>query len=403
MKRLLRPGCFLLFLALLLTGCAGVPADVASSKSAASAKAASSAAGESLSDVSAASEVASASSEKPASTASVSGALDLSSLADYDRRVTAGVTIYKDLRYGAREDRADEGAGYPKGGRYNRHRSGQYYDVYVPAGATADTPVLLYLHGGSWCQEYDKDDESVTTGLAQSGFVVLSMDYILQVDVNANPSATPYPDVTFASMLRDVDAMVSHMKTLLPSLGLKAKKFAIAGGSAGAHLAALYAWDAGAPQQMNLALKHEIPVGFLVSVGGPLDMSSDRAVQWMNLFKKSTPNMARLITVMAGGTSVDQLAAVVKTYSPLALINAKTVPSVICYSHLPPEQDPYVLYYGNGMRGDGIVEGSSYDNIVAALEAAGVPHANQEIVGGHCSIDAAWVAATMKEFAKKYL
>ncbi|MBP5617636.1 MAG: alpha/beta hydrolase, partial [Clostridia bacterium] len=300
------------------------------------------------------------------------------------------------------DDRADEGAGYKKGGSYNRHRSGQYFDVYVPAGANADTPVMLYLHGGSWCQEYDKDDESAALGIAQGGFLVISMDYILQVDVTANSSATPYPDVTFAAMVRDVDAMVSHMKTLLPSLGLKAQKFAIAGGSAGAHLAALYAWDAGAPQVMGLSLRHEMPVGFMVSVGGPLDMSSDRAVQWMNLFKNATPNMARLIAVLSGGTSADQLAAVVKTYSPLALINEKTVPSVIAYSHLPTEQDPYVRYE-LGMRGDGIVEGSSYDNIVAALEAAGVPHANKEIVGGHCSVDSVWMAATMRDFAQKYL
>lgn len=394
MKRALLSALTLLLTVLLPVGCAGTPA------AGGSATTASSSAGER------------AASSGPSDSAGVEsaalpapGTLDLTSLSHYTHRAAAGasdVTVYKDIPYGSRKDRADEGEGYGKGGAANRHRSGQQFDLYLSAAVTPESPVLLFLHGGAWSAADDKDGAEYyypVCHAARTGWLVLSMDYMLQADLLADPGADVYDGATFAVMERDVDAMVSRMSELLPSLGFTARRFAIAGASAGAHLAALYAWDQAAPEVMGLSLRHAMPVGFLASVGGPLDLSSERAVNWMVRFQAVNASSGRLFTGLTGASLPEKAITAVSAYSPLRQIGASSVPAIIAYSHLPAESDPYVPF---GLSGDGIVESSSYDNVVAALAQAGVPYAAVNVEGPHCTIDGEWFFARMNEF-RQYL
>ncbi len=81
--------------------------------------------------------------------------------------IDGALHVYRDFAYGPRGDLKGEGDKYPvwkdfKGTAYHTHRSGQFFDVYLPNAPSkvrADAPVLLYLHGGAWCMRWDKDAE----------------------------------------------------------------------------------------------------------------------------------------------------------------------------------------------------------------------------------------------------
>ncbi|WP_031512557.1 alpha/beta hydrolase [Streptomyces sp. NRRL F-5123] len=116
--------------------------------------------------------------------------------------------------------------------RYGRARS-QALDVYVPRERPHGAPVLLYFHGGGF-----------TTGskligglpllyrLAADGWVCASANYRLR---------TPYPN-----SLADARAAVAWLRDHADELGADPERLVVAGGSAGAHLAATVALTDGA-------------------------------------------------------------------------------------------------------------------------------------------------------------
>ena len=110
-----------------------------------------------------------------------------------------GIRCWHDIAYGPRADLPDEGAGYKgKAGssdglpwkRYHSHRSGQFMDVYAPAkGVATNATIVMYLHGGSWSERYDKDSPpwDVMKRVVQAGGVFCTADYILQTDRSTHP------------------------------------------------------------------------------------------------------------------------------------------------------------------------------------------------------------------------
>lgn len=111
--------------------------------------------------------------------------------------------LYRDLCYGSRPDEKGK-------------RSGQFLDLIMPAdGVKAETPVYVHVHGGSWCQQYNKDDENLylLTSIARSGWLVVNANYCL---ADEREAALGKLSVTFDDMLADIDAVLGFLRDRHP-------------------------------------------------------------------------------------------------------------------------------------------------------------------------------------------
>jgi len=149
----------------------------------------------------------------------------------------------------------------------------QCLDIYIPdVSATAKSPVVIYIHGGSWMHG-SKDEPTKTVwgrtilaDLLKGGYTVISINYRL-----VNDSVTViYPDP-----LADCKDAVKWTKANADKYSLDANRIALMGSSAGAHLAmmAAYSPDGIAPGDAPLR-NYNAEVKCVADIYGPTDLSS---------------------------------------------------------------------------------------------------------------------------------
>ena len=100
----------------------------------------------------------------------------------------------------------------------------QRLDLFLP-GKSGPHPLIVYVHGGAW-RGGSKKDQPLGKLVAQ-GFAVASVDYRLS-------TVAPFP-----AQMHDIKAAIRFLRAKAGEYGLDVKRFAIAGSSAGGHLAAL--------------------------------------------------------------------------------------------------------------------------------------------------------------------
>ena len=96
-------------------------------------------------------------------------------------------------------------------------------DLYLPAGV-AQPPLVVWVHGGAWRQG---SKASVPLGFVRNGIATASVDYRLS------------PEARFPGMIHDIKAAVRFLRARAGEYGYRTDRIAIAGDSAGGHLAAL--------------------------------------------------------------------------------------------------------------------------------------------------------------------
>ncbi|MBP5209606.1 MAG: InlB B-repeat-containing protein [Clostridia bacterium] len=308
-------------------------------------------------------------------------------------RYGKSVGVYKDLVYGTRGDVTDEGEGFDMskktggwlldanhgGTGIHRHRTGQLFDVYLPADFGASTPILLYVHGGSWSQNYDKDGSAfeLLARIAANGYIVVSMDYILQSNNTEDGVTVGREGATLAAMLGDIDLMVSYLRdVLMPTMGLPTdNKIAIAGTSAGAHLASLYAFDEHDTSKLGLSLTHKLEIGLLMSIVGPDDLAEILAMlaaangisfsntQALAAIPVSANPFTQLFARLLGDEGIETLADLIEPaafWSPVRLVEAGIPDVILAYAET-----------SDGSGTDGIIPTSTFYNLRTAVTEAG--------------------------------
>lgn len=113
--------------------------------------------------------------------------------------------------------------------RYGRHDRRQVVDLYLPADAGRERPIpfLYFVHGGGWMMCDRKMSAAVGRTLAARGLAVAAPGYRL------------VPEVGLADQQADVAAgLRAVVGEGARRFGLDTSRFALAGESAGAHLAA---------------------------------------------------------------------------------------------------------------------------------------------------------------------
>ncbi|HET7572621.1 MAG TPA: alpha/beta hydrolase [Gaiellaceae bacterium] len=103
--------------------------------------------------------------------------------------------------------------------------------LYAPVAPAAARPGVLFVHGGGWAGGCPTWHLRQACALAERGYVAASATYRLA------------PAHRWPAALEDVRAAVGWLRANAAGLGLDPQRLAIAGGSAGGHLAALAALE----------------------------------------------------------------------------------------------------------------------------------------------------------------
>lgn len=132
----------------------------------------------------------------------------------------------------------------------------QTMDVYAPTGAR-DLPVVVFFYGGGWDSGSREVYGWAAQAIAARGFVVFLPDYRI------------VPQVRFPSFIEDAAAATARAGDLARDYGGDGARLAVAGHSAGAHLAMMIALDrrymqaAGRPDLIKAAVGLAGPYDFL--------------------------------------------------------------------------------------------------------------------------------------------
>lgn len=110
--------------------------------------------------------------------------------------------------------------------------NGLALDIYAPAQAQdKKSPIIVFFYGGKWQSGSRTEYAFVGQSLTQKGFIVVIPDY------------RHYPDVKFPSFVDDAAKAVAWAHDHVAAYGGDTTRIAVAGHSAGAHIAALVAAD----------------------------------------------------------------------------------------------------------------------------------------------------------------
>lgn len=110
-------------------------------------------------------------------------------------------------------------------------------DLYLPMPAQSRREAVVWIHGGGWAggKKNDNREVRVSNSLANAGYVVASIDYQLATDTQ--PS--------WPQALLDCKNAVRFLRANAEKYNIDPDKIAVAGGSAGGHLALMVAYTTG--------------------------------------------------------------------------------------------------------------------------------------------------------------
>lgn len=132
--------------------------------------------------------------------------------------------------------------------------------LLYPAPGPGPHPVLVFVHGGAWVLGAPRGAAPVAAAVNAVGWTLASVGYRL------------VPDVPVETSIADVATAIAYLVREAPSLGLDARRMALAGHSSGAHVAALLAAD---PSWLRAAGVNPRLVRAAVLLDGVYDVESN--------------------------------------------------------------------------------------------------------------------------------
>ncbi|MDF2551358.1 MAG: alpha/beta hydrolase [Chryseobacterium sp.] len=211
--------------------------------------------------------------------------------------------------------------------KYGEHKR-QKMDVFLPAGYTQDSPVVLIVHGGAW--KYGRKEHMIKIQK------MLFDHHIPSINMNYRLVSKHF---TYKEQLEDINSVVEKFNALAEKAELFPNNYILLGESAGGHLALLYGY-----QNSNKIKK-------IISLSGPTDFYSK---EYLNSFysKYTSGTVQKMV-----GSKFERknLSAEFQKASPIA--NITNVPTL--------------LFQGNQ---DFLVNQKQGLALDSALTARNVPH-----------------------------
>lgn len=181
----------------------------------------------------------------------------------------------------------------------------QKMDVYLPAGRdTANTKVLLFIHGGSWSSgdksEFNEAIAAIRTKLPD--YAIFNINYRL-----AKNDSTRFPAQVF-----DIRSAIGFIESKVNEYKVNVNKVGLVGASAGAHLALLEAY------KNNTSGRIKAVIDFF----GPADLTD-------LYYNHPIPAQARPVLVNFLGTTPAASPGTYTEASPINFVNQQTVPTCL--------------------------------------------------------------------------
>jgi acetyl esterase/lipase len=193
-------------------------------------------------------------------------------------------------------------------------------DLHSPEKTATPAPLILWVHGGAWRSGSKKDVPLLP--LVAQGWAIASVDYRLT------------PVAPFPANVHDLKAAVRFLRARAGEFGLDAKRFIIAGASAGAHLAALVGVSNG-----HAALEGEVGADRAVSSDVQGIVSFFGASNLETILSQSTPyglgvRVPALQLLLRG--QPEEKPELARLASPVAHVGAGDPPLLLLHG----DQDP---------------------------------------------------------------
>ena len=112
-------------------------------------------------------------------------------------------------------------------GNHERHK----VDIYIPEKAESKSGLILFIHGGGWTSGSKEAHSSDAEYFAKLGYISATMNYRYASE-----------SIHIDHELDDVSAVLEAIKKKCAEYGFDINKLILSGGSAGAHLALIYAY-----------------------------------------------------------------------------------------------------------------------------------------------------------------
>jgi acetyl esterase/lipase len=222
-------------------------------------------------------------------------------------------------------------------------------DLYLPVPPAEGklSPAVVWIHGGGWTDgtKNEARAKEICTTLAHAGYVAVSIDYMLG-------------DGAWPTNLRDCKNAVRFLRAHAPEYHLDPARIAVAGGSAGGHLALLVGFTAGRGE-FEPATPYpgrSSAVRAVIDMYGAADLTVDNYQQ-----RRSTAAKQRVL----GASGHD--GEVWRTASPL--------------SYVTKDSPPVLVMHG---LADDTVNPAQSEQLVRVLQERGVVHEYVTLEGiGH--------------------
>lgn len=200
-------------------------------------------------------------------------------------------------------------------------------DLYPPSAPSAEVaspPLVVWVHGGAWRAGSKSDVPHAR--FAALGYAVASVDYRLS------------PVAKFPAQVHDIKGAIRFLRAKAELYGYDPAKIAIAGSSAGGHLAALVGVSNGVKELEG-------------TVGGNADRSSDvqaivsyyGASNLMTILAQSKPVGLRMrppaLQLLLGGQP-NEVPELAKLASPTEHVDAKDPPLLLIHGEADPQMPP---------------------------------------------------------------
>lgn len=192
-------------------------------------------------------------------------------------------------------------------------------DLHRGTGAPAG-PLVVWVHGGAW---RSGSRASMPLGpLVRKGITVASVDYRLSTQAR------------FPAQIHDIKASIRFLRASAGSLGIEASRIAIAGDSAGAHLATLVGVSNGHPElegNVGAATNTSSAVQAIVSFYGAANLTT--------ILSQSTPHGLNVripaLDLLLGGQP-DAVPTLARLASPVFHVDETDPPLLLFHG----DQDP---------------------------------------------------------------
>lgn len=240
---------------------------------------------------------------------------------------------------------------------------------------TEKAPLIVYVHGGAW--RSGSREQMPLGDLVRAGFAIASVDYRLS------------PEAPFPANVHDIKAAIRFLRAHAEKWSLATDRIAIAGSSAGGHLAALIGLTNGHPELEGKIGDHpgqKSDIAAVVSFYGASNLTTILSQSTAHGLKVRVP----ALTLLFGGP-VEEKTTLARLASPVFHIDRADPPVLLIHGdqdpQMPIEQSRelaeacrqagvsvrFDIVKGGAHGGQGFYTGAQLDTVAGFLRNALLP------------------------------